>query len=434
MDYLKKITKKIFQYEASLVLKRYKPKIIAITGSVGKTLTREAVYLVLSKNFFVRKNEKSFTAELGVPFTIIGCPSGKITPVRIITNILLGLKLLIWKSHYPDWLVLEIDGDKPGDLSLVSSFLSIDILIVTELGEVPAHVESFYEIYNFLLEKKYLLNAVKREGVIIYNGDDMQVENVLRETVSRKISYGTSGDCNVYGSDFEILYTSDKKDSIPVGMSFEIAKEPYKGQVSIIGTVGIHNEYACLSAFAVGVELGITEKEICVSLNKYKNMQGRMNLVSGIMNSVIIDDSYNASPVAMSMAISVLGRLKCVGKKIAVLGDMLELGKYSAEEHRKLAGLLKGTASNVICVGLRMRRVSEELLGLGFDESKIILADTSEEAGMELQKIIEEGDTVLIKGSQSMRMEKVVEEIMRHPEDREKLLVRQEPEWLSRMN
>ena len=155
MDYLKKIIKKIFQYEAGLVLKKYKSKVIAISGSVGKTLTREAVYLVLSKKFFVRKNEKSFTAELGVPLTIIGCPLGDITPIQLIKNIFLGLKLLIYKNTYPDWLILEIDADKPGDLSFINSFLSIDILIMTAIGEVPSHVESFYDINRFLLEKRW---------------------------------------------------------------------------------------------------------------------------------------------------------------------------------------------------------------------------------------------------------------------------------------
>ena len=121
-----------------------------------------------------------------------------------------------------------------------------------------------------------------------------------------------------------------------------------------------------------------------------------------------------------------------MGKKIVVFGDMMELGKYSADEHRKLAVLLKDTVSNVICVGFRMRKLVDELLNFGFSESNIISVDSSEEAGKELQQILAIGDTVLIKGSQAMRMEKVVVEVMRHPEDKEKLLVRQEEEWLNR--
>ena len=110
----------------------------------------------------------------------------------------------------------------------------------------------------------------------------------------------------------------------------------------------------------------------------------------------------------------------------------MELGKYSAEEHRKLAGLLKDKVSNVICLGLRMQKLGEELVDIGFNQSNVISVGSSEEAGKELQRILEAGDIVLINGSQAMRMEKIVEEVMRHPEDREKLLVRQEKEWLAR--
>ncbi|MCX6702115.1 MAG: Mur ligase family protein [Candidatus Zambryskibacteria bacterium] len=432
MDFIKRLTKKIFQYEARLVLKKYKPKIIAITGSVGKTLTREAVYLVLSKKFFVRKNEKSFTAEFGVLLTIIGCPEGKITPIQLIKNFFLGLKLLIYKNTYPDWLILEMDSDKPGDLSAISSFLSIDILVMTAIGEVPSHVESFYDISNLLMEKRFIINAVKREGVIIYNTDDSRILNLLGDVDSRKISCGVEEKSNIQGSNFKILYSNDKKSSIPIGMSFEIINNSDTYSITTIGSIGIHNEYALLLAFAVGLEFKIEVEKICFSLNKYKNLPGRMNLINGIKDTIIIDDSYNSSPIAVSQALSVFKKIKSKKKKIAVLGDMLELGKYSADEHRKIAILLKNVASDVICVGLRMRKLSEELLNIGFNELNIISVDSSEEAGVELQKILETGDIVLVKGSQTIRMEKVVEEVMRHPEDKEELLVRQEPEWLSR--
>ncbi len=432
MDYLKKFIKKIFQYEAHLVLKKYKPKIIAIAGSVGKTVSREAIYLVLSKKFFVRKNEKSFTAELGVPLTILGCPAGEITPIQLIKNVLLGLKLLLYKNKYPDWLILEIDGDKPGDLSIVSSLLPIDILVMTAIGAVPSHVEAFHDIDGFLLEEKTIINKVKRNGVIIYNTDDTQVSNLLLETDLRKVSCGTDIGSSVRGSDYKIFYSGDKKASVPAGMFFEIMSKQEMHQVTIMGSIGIHNEYASLLAFAVGLEFKIDAKEICTSLCKYKNLPGRMSLISGIKDTMIIDDSYNSSPTAMSQAISAFEKIKSRGKKIAVLGDMLELGKYSAEEHRKLAGLLKDKVSNVICLGLRMQKLGEELVDIGFNQSNVISVGSSEEAGKELQRILEAGDIVLIKGSQAMRMEKIVEEVMRHPEDREKLLVRQEKEWLAR--
>lgn len=432
MNFLKQLAKNILQYEARLVLKRYKPKIIAITGSVGKTLTKEAIYLVLSKKFFVRKSERSFTTELGLPLAILGCPFGFITPLQLLKNIFLGLKLLVYRNKYPEWLILEIDGDKPGDFERAGSILSIDILIMTAIGDVPSHVETFYDVDNYIYEEKFIINAVKREGLIIYNTDDPQVSGLLKEVDLRKISCGIGGDPEVEGLDFKILYGNNKNYSVPTGMSFEIIKDGDKYPVTIFDSIGVHNEYACLLAFATGMEFGLSKSEIISSLNKYKSLPGRMNIIPGIKDSIIIDDSYNSSPVAISQALIVFESLICAGRKIVVLGDMLELGKYSADEHRKLAVTIKNIASNVICVGLRMRKLSEELLNLGFSESGIITADSSLEAGQELQNLLGIGDIVLIKGSQSMRMEKIVEEVMRHPEDKAKVLVRQEPEWLSR--
>jgi UDP-N-acetylmuramoyl-tripeptide--D-alanyl-D-alanine ligase len=180
------------------------------------------------------------------------------------------------------------------------------------------------------------------------------------------------------------------------------------------------------------VELKVPVSDIISSLNQYKGLSGRMNIITGIKNTLIIDDSYNSSPVAMEQALDVFSNIQSSGRKILAVGDMLELGKYSAEEHRKSAHKIKEVADYVLCVGIRSRLIVDELLSLEFPESNIIQTDSSYEAGIELQKILEEGDIVLVKGSQTMRMERVVEEVMRHPQDKDTLLVRQEPEWLER--
>ena len=432
MTFLKQSIKKIFQYEARLVLKKYKPKIIAITGSVGKTTTKEALYTVLAKKFFVRKSEKSFTAELGVPLTIIGCPEGSGTFLRWVSNLLFGLKLLFWKNHYPDWLILEMDGDKPGDLKSISKWLRPNILVITAIGNAPSHIELFYDLGDFLNEKKYLVDSVARDGVIFYNADDEQSSNLATYSSVRKISCGIGNGCDVKGTEFKILYGNASTKQVPTGMMFEISKGKENQNVTVFQSVGIHNEYACLLALSVGSELGISFSEIISSLNQLKTLSGRMNIISGIKDSLIIDDSYNSSPVALGQALDVFSKIESKGKKVIVVGDMLELGKYSAEEHRKSAHKMKEIADYVICVGVRSRLIADELLSFGFPESKIIQTDSSGEAGVELQKIIEVGDIALVKGSQAMRMERVVEEVMRHPEDKEKLLVRQGEEWLSR--
>src|SRR3990172_13183455 len=119
-EILKKILISILRWEARLVLKKYKPKIVAITGSVGKTSTKDAVYASLSKFFFVRKSEKSFNSEIGLPLTILGVSNGWDNPLIWLKNIIAGLELITTREKYPEWLILEIGADKPGDIKNVS--------------------------------------------------------------------------------------------------------------------------------------------------------------------------------------------------------------------------------------------------------------------------------------------------------------------------
>ncbi|MBA3733209.1 UDP-N-acetylmuramoyl-tripeptide--D-alanyl-D-alanine ligase [Patescibacteria group bacterium] len=427
MDFFKQSAKEILRYEARLVLKKYKPKIIVITGSVGKTSTKEAVFSVLSKRFFIRKSEKSFTADLGIPMTIIGCPDVISNLFELLKNLIRGLILLIWKTSYPELLILEIDGDKPGDIPGVADLIVADLLLMTAIGEIPAHIEAFSDLEVFIAEKRSILNTLDRTSTIIYNADDKTVFDIVLKTECKKVSCGIGSGSEISGSEFQITY-GGKEFNIPTGMTFDISFNENKYPITVYDTIGVNNEYAFLLAFATGIHFGITEKEILSSLSKFKPIAGRMRLINGNKDTIVVDDSYNSSPIAMNQALSAFKQLKTSGKKIIVVGDMLELGKYSAEEHKKIAEQIKGV-SFVICVGIRARKIVQELLKNGFNEASIISVDNSEEASIEIEKILEKGDAVLIKGSQSIRLEKVVEEIMRHPEDKEKLLVRQEERW-----
>lgn len=433
MDYLKFLAKQILKHEAKLVLKKYNPKVIAVIGSVGKSLTKEAIYQVLSKEFFVRKSEKSFTAELGIPLTIIGCGEGVGSIVQLISNIFFGLRVILFKSTYPTWLILEVDGDKPGDLEKVSSYLRVDILVITAIGEVPSHIEKFGDLYTFLKEKVAMVDAVRFGGGVIYNADDLVTSNLAQNSKVKMISVGIGeGGTQISGSKFEILYGTGKTGSVPTGMSFSIKNKTNLLPVNVFETIGMQNEYAILFAYAVGLEFGLEPAQLVQSLGKYNTLPGRMRMIPGIKDTLIIDDTYNSSPIAIAEAINVLKEIKSVEKKIAVVGDMLELGQFSAIEHRRVAQMLNGVATDVICVGLRTRKVVEELLNFGFPESKINSFDTSNEVENYLQNLISEGDIVLVKGSQAMRMERIVEGIMRYPEEKKKLLVRQEEEWKGR--
>jgi UDP-N-acetylmuramoyl-tripeptide--D-alanyl-D-alanine ligase len=154
-----------------------------------------------------------------------------------------------------------------------------------------------------------------------------------------------------------------------------------------------------------------------------------MRLIDGIKNTLIIDDTYNSSPVACEEAVVTLGDIKTTKKKIAILADMMEIGKFSAEAHKDVGTLVAKSADVLITVGMRARFFAEGALNNGMDENNIFQYDDSVSAGKFAESLINSGDIILIKGSQSTRMEKAVGELMAHPEDAGKLLVRQEEEW-----
>ena len=178
---------------------------------------------------------------------------------------------------------------------------------------------------------------------------------------------------------------------------------------------------------AVGKHYGVSLGQASVALVKYSGPAGRLKVLAGIKNTTIIDDSYNASPVAMRVALEALEGLP-VGRKVAVLGDMLELGEHTMQAHEEVGQLVGKVADILICVGERARLIAAEARKQ-ISTEKVIELDNSVQAGATVQELIQPGDFVLVKGSQGMRMERVVEEIMAEPEQKERLLVRQSKKW-----
>ncbi len=431
---MKKIFKKIIvwilQTEAKLVLKKYKPKIVAVTGSVGKTSTKDAIYTALSSAFFVRKSEKSFNSEIGVPLTILGCQNAWSNPLSWTKNILTGLGVILLKNHYPKWLVLEVGADAPGDIENIACWLKPDIVVLTKFATVPVHVEFFESPEDLMNEKKKIVKYLKKDGILVLNGDDEKMQNIEIPEGVRRILFGLNDNLEIKGAGYQVVYGESK----PTGITFKIDYAGKSVPVVLSGILGEHQVLPSLAAIAVSVSQNLNIVSVSQALAKKERFQsGRMSLIEGIKGTILIDDSYNSSPVAVKKAIEALASLEMGGgKKIAVLGDMLELGKYSTEEHKKVGKLVAPVCDYLITIGLRSKDIAEGALLGELGKENILQFEDSEEAGKHLQSFIEQGDVILIKGSQSIRTEKVVEEVMLHPEDKEKLLVRQESEWLKR--
>ncbi|MEO8637795.1 MAG: Mur ligase family protein [Candidatus Taylorbacteria bacterium] len=434
---MKSILKQTIVYlltlEAKLVLKKYKPKIVGITGSVGKTSTKDAIYSVLATQFFVRKSEKSFNSEIGVPLTILGARNGWGNPFIWLANLLRGLGLIIFPFNYPDWLVIEIGADRPLDIKTLASWVKPDIAVITRIGNIPVHVEFFTSRAQLIEEKSYLARYMKEGGTLIVNGDDADAVSFIGLTKNKSLTVSLEGEGDVVASHSLISYRKQENgEEVPVGINFKANLAGSSVPVNLTGVLGIQHVYPSLFAIAIGLSQNLNILTLCEAISGEIKTPGRMKILPGIKNTIIIDDTYNSSPVALSEALKTLLEISVKKRKIAILGDMMELGAHSKDEHLHAGKLVASVAHILITVGIRARDIAEGAQLNGMSEKNVFQFDDAKDSFSFLDGLLIEGDIVLVKGSQSVRMEKIVEEIMEHPEDKEKLLVRQDREWRRR--
>ncbi len=419
--------------EARLVLRRYHPFVVAVTGSVGKTSTKDAIFEVLKGSIKARKSEKSFNSEIGVPLTVLGLSNEWLDPFGWAMNLLRGLMMLVVRVPYPELLVLEIGADHPGDIKRAMRWLTPDIAVVTRLPDLPVHVEYFSSPEEVAREKAELVRALRPTGVFVANADDPMVTALSSLTRAHMLTYGFGETAMVRGSGQGIDYGTRDDRKVPLGMKCAIDHRGESYDLRMKGVLGDHVLLPALAAFAVGVARKIPLQDIALSLSVLETPRGRMRIIPGRNGSIIIDDSYNSSPVALGAALETLKGVEA-NHRIAVLGDMLELGKYSETEHWDAGRALGGWVDRLVTVGRRARGIAEGAKTAGLPEGMIRTFSNSKEAGEWLMPELRTGDVVLVKGSQGsgenmIRMERAIERMMAHPEDADKLLVRQEPAW-----
>ncbi len=421
----KNIVVSILTLEAKMLLRRTKPVIIAITGSVGKTSVKDAVYTVLKDRVSVRKTQKSFNSEFGVPLTILGLPTAWSNPLKWVKNLIDGFLIALHPSDYPDVLVLETGVDRPGDMNRLTSWIKPDIVIVTRLPDVPVHVEYFSSPEAVIEEKKKLVSALKADGVLVYNQDDSKIVEIAQGVVQKTIGYSRYSLSEFTASSDKVVYEGGKI----VGLEFTLTHGKTSTVMRVNGSLGIQHAYNFAAATAVASIFEVGVKDAVLALADHEPPPGRMRLIKGIKDTLIIDDTYNSSPIASEQSLQTLGELRGIKRRIAVLGDMLELGQFSVREHERIGSLVPKYADMLVTIGVRARGFSKGALSAGMNQKCILEFDSAVSAGREVQKFLKEGDVILVKGSQSIRAERFVEELMAEPERAEELLVRQGKEW-----
>lgn len=426
---MKSIFKKIVVYiltlEAQIILKRTRPKIIAITGSVGKTSIKDSVYTVLKGTLHVRKSEKSFNSDIGVPLSVLGLPNGWNSPILWLKNIIDGMFLIFHPTAYPKFLVLEMGVDRPGDMDKLTSWIKPDVVVLTRFPDVPVHVEFFNSPEAVIEEKMKLVNALKPDGVLVYNQDDVHAEKIAKSIFQKSIGYSRYSLSPYTASGDTMVYENGQV----VGFEFILTHLAEAVTMRVLGSLGIQHAYNYAAATAVASVFDISIQKCAEALNTHIPPQGRMRIIHGIKNTLIIDDTYNSSPTASEQALKTLGELRGIRRRIAVLGDMMELGQFSIQEHERIGKLVAQYADVLVTIGVRARGFSKGALHAGMGPKDIFEYDDALRAGREIQTFIKEGDVLLVKGSQSIRAERFVEELMIEPQRAEELLVRQGDEW-----
>lgn len=348
---------------------------VAVTGSSGKTTTKEFLSAVLSERFRTLKTSGNLNNDIGLPMTIFE----------------------LEERH--EACVLEMGMNHRGELSCLTKIARPDIAVITNIG--TAHIENLGSREGIAQAKLEILEGLRPDGAIVLNGDEPLLTGNPALAGKRVVRFGLeSPEAEVRATD--IFELSGETDFI-----IETEDGPF---AAVIHTIGRHNVQNALCAAAVGKLAGLTEEEIRRGLLNFEATEGRQKIyeLSGVR---IIDDTYNANPDSMRASLSVLGSFE--GRRIAVLGDMLELGAYAESAHRTVGELAAENAELLFALGDAACYYKKGALLRGMEEGAARHFSDAESLGKALAAEVREGDTVLFKGSRGMRMERMIEMLIR---------------------
>ena len=360
--------------------RQHQVRVVGVTGSIGKTTTKEMIGSVLSRQFRTLKSEGNYNNEIGLPLTLL-----RLTP-----------------QH--ERVVVEMGMYALGEITRLAQIAQPVIGVVTNVG--PTHLERLGTLERIAQAKRELVEALPPEGIAILNGDDERVMAMASHTRARVLCYGLRTECEVWADGI-----------ISQGLGGVHFRLHHRGEVLHVETplLGRHSVHTALAAAAVGLVEGESWEDIVAGLEQIP-VQLRLVALPGPDSSTILDDTYNASPASTIAALNVLGELP--GRRIAVLGDMLELGDFEEEGHRKVGREALEVVDMLVTVGRLGRITGREALAWGMGEAQVLMLEDNQAAIAHLRKLIKRDDVILVKGSRGMAMEEIVNALAKSPESR----------------
>ncbi len=408
------VLKRVESYTKKLI-ETHQPKVIAVTGSVGKTSTKLAITHILRDQYQVLVHEGNYNTEFGLPLSLFELePPLKSTSILAWLRILRTMRRRIKKKYPYDVVVLEMGADQPGDISRFMRYIRPDIGVVTAVAKV--HLEAFGSIDAITDEKWELARGSK---TVVYNNDDKR----LRERAA-KIS-GSTG----YGLQETTVWAQLQGFNESEGWQGTLYAKEAEQEITF-PVLGQQSVYSLIAGAAVSTQCGMPIDTIVKQIADWRQPKGRMRLLSGRNGSRIIDDSYNSSPYAAVAALDALYQFR--GRKIAILGSMNELGEYEASGHR-LVGKHCDQLDFLVTIGVAANKyLIPAALEAGLDETRVRECNTPYEAGDYVASLLQQEDTVLIKGSQNrVFAEESIKPLLADKQE-QALLVRQSEQWLEK--
>lgn len=410
------VQKKLENYVRQYFKKHPEVKLVTVTGSVGKTSTKMAIATVLAQRYRIRLHEGNHNSDISAPMAILGIDyPDNVHSIGAWLSVFSAARQRIKNPTDVDVIIQELGSDRPGEVAHFGTYLLPDIAVITAVA--PEHMEFFGTIEAVAQEELTAANFAK---LALINRDDIDGRFANFLTNANIDTYGTTAaaEFRFEEDDFSIetgftgkLITPDNPDPIPV-------------QVRVFGE---HTLRAAVAAATVGIKLGLLPQEVATGLTAIRPVPGRMNLLKGIDDTLIIDDTYNSSPLAVSSALQTLYGIQ-VPQRIAILGSMNELGVVSQAEHQKVGALCDpNLLSWVITVGEEAEKYLAPAARARGCQVKSF--HSAIDAGGFARSVTEPGAAILLKGSQGgIYLEEAVKVLCVMSEDHE--LVRQSPEWM----